>query len=238
MQGDGSGDLRGDHAGRARPRVHPRGGGRRRRCEPHKLAVLEMSGRPGWWRVWVDGQAVTDPVRLRGSSAAGRRSRRPRAGTAARRPATVRLPLRARLGLVRRRRLVAAVRAGRRFLDGGERAPRPRGGARPSGVYDRTPRERADVVPYAFVARPTARLADDLDRRPERDAVAQEPMSSLWRRTQPCETACPRSSARASRGRRRSRRPASPSASSRRSSRTRSRRGSPSPGRSPDRTSP
>ena len=35
---------------------------------PHKLAVLEMAGRPGWWRVWVDGQAVTDPVRMRGSS--------------------------------------------------------------------------------------------------------------------------------------------------------------------------
>ncbi len=34
----------------------------------HRIAVLEMSGRPGWWRVWVDGQAVTDPVRLRGSS--------------------------------------------------------------------------------------------------------------------------------------------------------------------------
>jgi len=34
----------------------------------HRLAVLEMSGRTGWWRVWVDGQAVTDPVRLRGSS--------------------------------------------------------------------------------------------------------------------------------------------------------------------------
>jgi hypothetical protein len=35
---------------------------------PHRLAVLEMSGRPGWWRVWVDDQAVTDPVRMRGSS--------------------------------------------------------------------------------------------------------------------------------------------------------------------------
>ncbi len=33
-----------------------------------KLAVLEMGGRPGWWRVWLDGQAVTEPVRLRGSS--------------------------------------------------------------------------------------------------------------------------------------------------------------------------
>ena len=34
----------------------------------HRFAVLEMAGRPGWWRVWVDGQAVTDPVRLPGSS--------------------------------------------------------------------------------------------------------------------------------------------------------------------------
>ena len=34
----------------------------------HHVAVLEMSGRPGWWRVWVDGDAVTEPVQLRGSS--------------------------------------------------------------------------------------------------------------------------------------------------------------------------
>lgn len=34
----------------------------------HRLAVLEMSGRPGWWRVWLDGQAVTEPVSLPGSS--------------------------------------------------------------------------------------------------------------------------------------------------------------------------
>ena len=27
-----------------------------------------MAGRPGWWRIWVDGQVVTDPIRLRGSS--------------------------------------------------------------------------------------------------------------------------------------------------------------------------
>jgi hypothetical protein len=32
------------------------------------LAVLEMSKRPGYWRVWVDGVAVTAPVRLPGSS--------------------------------------------------------------------------------------------------------------------------------------------------------------------------
>jgi hypothetical protein len=34
----------------------------------HQVAVLEVAGRPGWWRVWVDGQAVTGPVRLPGSS--------------------------------------------------------------------------------------------------------------------------------------------------------------------------
>jgi hypothetical protein len=34
----------------------------------HNVAVLEMSGRPGWWRVWIDDQAVTEPVRLRQSS--------------------------------------------------------------------------------------------------------------------------------------------------------------------------
>ena len=34
----------------------------------HRLAVLEMSGRPGWWRVWVDGQPATEPIRFRGSS--------------------------------------------------------------------------------------------------------------------------------------------------------------------------
>jgi len=36
--------------------------------QSHDVAVLEMAGRPGWWRVWVDGQAVTKPVRMRGSS--------------------------------------------------------------------------------------------------------------------------------------------------------------------------
>jgi hypothetical protein len=36
--------------------------------QSRKLAVLEMAGRPGWWRVWVDGDPVTQPVRLRGSS--------------------------------------------------------------------------------------------------------------------------------------------------------------------------
>jgi hypothetical protein len=36
--------------------------------ESHDIAVLELTSRPGWWRVWVDGEAVIQPVRLRGSS--------------------------------------------------------------------------------------------------------------------------------------------------------------------------
>jgi hypothetical protein len=35
---------------------------------PHRLAVLEMGGRPGWWRAWVNGHAVTKPVKLPGSN--------------------------------------------------------------------------------------------------------------------------------------------------------------------------
>jgi hypothetical protein len=34
----------------------------------HSVAVLELGRRPGWWRVWLDGEAVTEPIRLRGSS--------------------------------------------------------------------------------------------------------------------------------------------------------------------------
>ena len=36
--------------------------------ESHKVAVLEMSQRPNWWRVWLDGQPVTEPVLLENSS--------------------------------------------------------------------------------------------------------------------------------------------------------------------------
>ncbi len=35
--------------------------------ESHRLAVLEMNRRPGVWRVWLDGQPVTDPIVLPGS---------------------------------------------------------------------------------------------------------------------------------------------------------------------------
>jgi hypothetical protein len=36
--------------------------------ESHRVAVLEMSHRPNWWRVWLDGKAATDPVLLENST--------------------------------------------------------------------------------------------------------------------------------------------------------------------------
>lgn len=35
--------------------------------ERHRVAVLELARRHGWWRVWVDGRAVSAPIRLPGS---------------------------------------------------------------------------------------------------------------------------------------------------------------------------
>jgi hypothetical protein len=34
----------------------------------YRLAVVEVARRPGWWQVLVDGEPVTRPVRMRGSS--------------------------------------------------------------------------------------------------------------------------------------------------------------------------
>ena len=34
----------------------------------YRIAVLEVGGRPGWWRVWVDGEPVAGPVRMPGTS--------------------------------------------------------------------------------------------------------------------------------------------------------------------------
>lgn len=34
----------------------------------YRIAVLEVAGRPGYWRVWVDGEPRTEPVHLAGSS--------------------------------------------------------------------------------------------------------------------------------------------------------------------------
>ena len=35
---------------------------------PYRVAVLEVAGRPGWWRVWVDGVPVTAKVPMQGTS--------------------------------------------------------------------------------------------------------------------------------------------------------------------------
>jgi hypothetical protein len=39
--------------------------------ESHRLAVAALTGRPGWWRVWIDGAAEGSPVHLSGSSGGG-----------------------------------------------------------------------------------------------------------------------------------------------------------------------
>jgi hypothetical protein len=36
--------------------------------ESHNVAVMEMSGRPNYWRVWLDGTAVTKPILLESST--------------------------------------------------------------------------------------------------------------------------------------------------------------------------
>lgn len=35
--------------------------------KPVKVTVLEMHNRPNWWRVWLNGSAVSRPIRLAGS---------------------------------------------------------------------------------------------------------------------------------------------------------------------------
>ena len=35
---------------------------------PYRIAVLEVAGRPGWWRISVDGASVAKPIRMRGTS--------------------------------------------------------------------------------------------------------------------------------------------------------------------------
>ena len=37
-----------------------------------RIAVLEMAKRPNWWRVWVNGHAVSEPIQLPGSHGAWR----------------------------------------------------------------------------------------------------------------------------------------------------------------------
>jgi hypothetical protein len=120
---------------------------------PHKVAVLEMSGRPGWWRVWVDGQVVTDPVRLRGSS--GRwapiaTAESWNAGTAACNA----------FGFRFERVSVSyggggswrPFVSGHKFQDGATVLRDLAAAPAQSGTYGRTLANEARVLPYAFVA--------------------------------------------------------------------------------------
>jgi len=34
----------------------------------YRVAVLEVAGREGWWQIWVDGEPVTERIRMPGSS--------------------------------------------------------------------------------------------------------------------------------------------------------------------------
>ena len=36
--------------------------------QPSRVAVLELSKRPNWWRVWLNGQPVSKPIHMPGSS--------------------------------------------------------------------------------------------------------------------------------------------------------------------------
>ncbi len=118
----------------------------------HRSPSSRSLGRPGWWRVWVDGRPVTEPVRMRGSS--GRWAPIATAeswngGNAL--VQRVRLPVRARLGVVRRRRLVAAVRLGASLPRRHEPLRDLAAAPAESGVYRRTLASES-VLPYAFVA--------------------------------------------------------------------------------------
>jgi hypothetical protein len=118
----------------------------------HKIAVLEMAGRPGWWRVWVDGQAVTEPVALRGSS--GRWA--PIATAESWNGGT---PACNSFGFRFERVSVAyggggswrPFVSGHRFLDGSHTMRDLAAAPSESGVYRRTLASES-ILPYAFVA--------------------------------------------------------------------------------------
>lgn len=118
----------------------------------YKIAVLEMSGRKGWWRVWLDGEPATAPVRLRGSS--GRWAPIATAESWNGRSAACNA-----FGFRFERVSVSYGRGGswrpfvseHRFLDDGNHLRDLAAAPPDSGVYRRT-QARSDVLPYAFVA--------------------------------------------------------------------------------------
>jgi hypothetical protein len=121
--------------------------------ESHKIAVLEMSRRPGWWRVWVDGNAMTEPIRIRGSS--GRWA--PIATAESWNAGT---PSCNAFGFRFERVSVSYGGGGswrpfvpaHRFLDGAHTLRDLAAAPAESGVYRQTLSARESVLPYAFVA--------------------------------------------------------------------------------------
>ena len=118
----------------------------------HHIAVLEMSGRPGWWRVWVDGHAVTDSIELPGSS--GRwapiaTAESWNAGTAACNAFAFRFE-RVSVSYVGGGSWRPFVSA-HRFLDSAHTLHDLAAAPAASGVY-RSSQSTSSVLPYAFVA--------------------------------------------------------------------------------------
>lgn len=118
----------------------------------YKIAVLEMSRKKGWWRVWLDGEPATAPVRLRGSS--GRWAPIATAESWNGRTAACNS-----FGFRFERVSVSYGGGGSwrpfvseyRFLDEGNQLRDLAAAPAESGVYRRT-QASANIVPYAFVA--------------------------------------------------------------------------------------
>lgn len=118
----------------------------------HRIAVLEVAKRKDWWRVWVDGEPATAPVRLRGSS--GRWAPIATAESWNGRTAACNA-----FGFRFERVSVSYGGGGswrpfvsaHRFLDGGNQLRDLAAAPAESGVYRRT-LATASPLPYAFVA--------------------------------------------------------------------------------------
>jgi hypothetical protein len=67
FQGSGAGSIYYEVARPGAPPVYTEVRAGVKANERHRVAVLEIDRRPGWWRVWVDGEPVSEPIRLRGS---------------------------------------------------------------------------------------------------------------------------------------------------------------------------
>jgi hypothetical protein len=118
----------------------------------YKISVLEMSRRKGWWRIWLDGAAVTGPVRLRGSSGSW-------APIATAESWNGRSAACNSFGFRFERVSVSYGGGGswrpfvseHRFLDAGNQLRDLAAAPAESGVYRRT-QASTNVLPYAFVA--------------------------------------------------------------------------------------